>query len=108
MGDSDVEVKYMDIVYIDLFDKYKDDFRRIELELLKEIKTIPPRRIVFREAFYQNSINQYEYDCLMEWEDEYAPDRHSILIQAKKKKIKEPKLANSVSVTAPWKTGQEI
>lgn len=89
------EIEQMDIVYIEIIDDYKNEFRRVELELVKEIKTIPPRHIVYRETFFQNCINQYEYDCLMDWEDEFATSEYKERLRTIRKNIKNPKIVDN-------------
>lgn len=68
--------------YLFVIDTYKNDFRRMELELFKMGGGTAPRHIIFREAYFQHVIDKYEYDAAMEWEDRYRDGDYDALIRS--------------------------
>ena len=79
MSDADIIEKYL--LAIDL---NADKFSIVELQLFKLTGHAASRRMIFREAFNQDLILRFEYNCLIEWEDKFANDDYGCLIRSQK------------------------
>ena len=86
MKDADIIEKYLLVL-----DRNSGYFSSIELQLFKLTGHAASRRVIFREAFEQAIILEYEYDALMVWEDIYADGDYGDLVRAQRKNIKESK-----------------
>jgi hypothetical protein len=79
MKDADIIEKYL--LAIDL---NADKFSIVELQLFKLTGHAASRRMIFREAFIQDLILRFEYNCLIEWENKFDNGDYGTLIRAQR------------------------
>lgn len=79
MSDRDIIEKYLRVI-----DLNADKFSDVSLQLFKLTGHAASRRMIFREAFTQNLILRFEYNCLIEWENKFDNGDYDTLIRAQR------------------------